>query len=551
MSATHYGSIGEDDDSDEEELRTKPRAMETVTTSLRGRGKSKRPRFSFVALLVFAAFIAFGYLVLTCIDNSITFGPDGIFSNEKQRFYGDQLVDHYRFHNRETTPGNNATTWSQRYFDDDTYFKGPGHPIFIILGGEDAMERIIYPFVSQHLARRFSAYTMCVEHRFYGISYPTKSPTNEDLRKLLSVSQALADFARLIRHKQDEFGCGARGSKHYCPVMTVGASYSGFLSALMRLVHPDTVDIGYAGSAPLPLYSHSVDPNTYYDKVTEVADQASPGCASAVKSALTHVQTFLLTTDQHFENLASDLGVCADVIPAYITSNAMFAQELTMVVVAHWAENNMGYYPPTQPTEFVEGCQIFQNPNRNAMDKVSAFLRMRPGFEECFDMRTEVPPGPHGKISAADWSGVGSGPDDYMWEFQSCTLIQECSMSSESMFPPRQYTMERLTPHCQKRFGVTPYPRGLVEEFGFDDLTQASRILFTNGLNDGWAPCSILHNVSDSVIAFNFPNGAHHSDLTHEGPSEMDTPDIKDGHAQIMHLLKEWLDEVREEGASL
>mmetsp|Transcript_16277 Transcript_16277/g.23639 ORF Transcript_16277/g.23639 Transcript_16277/m.23639 type:complete len:137 (+) Transcript_16277:745-1155(+) len=34
----------------------------------------------------------------------------------------------------------------------------------------------------------------------------------------------------------------------------LGGSYPGFLSAMMRFLHPGVVDIGYASSAPLPLY---------------------------------------------------------------------------------------------------------------------------------------------------------------------------------------------------------------------------------------------------------------------------------------------------------
>jgi lysosomal Pro-X carboxypeptidase len=37
-------------------------------------------------------------------------------------------------------------------------------------------------------------------------------------------------------------------------------------------------------------------------------------------------------------------------------------------------------------------------------------------------------------------------------------------------------------------------------------------------------------NVSNTVTAINFINGAHHSDLSHVGPSDADTDDIKHGY---------------------
>lgn len=72
-----------------------------------------------------------------------------------------------------------------------------------------------------------------------------------------------------------------------------------------------------------------------------------------------------------------------------------------------------------------------------------------------------------------------------------------------------------------------------------------TRILFTNGLKDGWSVGGIKQNLSESLIALNFPNGAHHSDLSGRGPSEDDSDDIKHGFVSIMEILGGWLEEVR------
>ena len=60
---------------------------------------------------------------------------------------------------------------------------------------------------------------------------------------------------------------------------------------------------------------------------------------------------------------------------------------------------------------------------------------------------------------------------------------------------------------------------------------------------DGWSVGGIKTNLSDSLIALNFENGAHHSDLSHLGPNPMDTPDITEGYKTITRLLGEWLRE--------
>lgn len=455
-------------------------------------------------------------------------------------FFHDQLVDH----NDES-----AGKYSQRYYESTDHFKGPGHPIFIILGGEDELDQILYPFISDTLGRRFGAYTVNPEHRFYGESQPVANPTNEDLRELLTPAQALNDFVRLLRHKQAEFGCGPRGTPEYCPVMSVGASYPGFLAVLMRIDHSEVVDIGYGSSAPLNLYSHRTSQYAYFEKVTEVADRASPGCADAVRDTLMDVRESILRTRDSTEDLASlaaDLGVCTVSIPDYIDTAELFAQELFMIIAAHFAEDNMGYYPPTPDQDLIQGCKIFQDTKKDAMGRVSAFLRRREGFEKCFDMKSELPPGPHGTISASDWSGTGDGNSGLMWDFQGCDLIQECGMSEKSMFVPRDWSLDWLTSHCEDRFGVTPDPKELRRQFHFEDLSKQTRILFTNGLSDGWSAASITVE-SDHFKVVNMPNGAHHSDLTHNGPSDADTPDIKDAHVRITKIVSDWLDETREE----
>ena len=123
--------------------------------------------------------------------------------------------------------------------------------------------------------------------------------------------------------------------------------------------------------------------------------------------------------------------------------------------------------------------------------------------------------------------------------------------SAKSMFPTRKWTYAALTEYCQGRYGkeVKPKPHALVAEWHFDDLVGqgASRILFTNGMQDMWSGGSYLENVSDSILALNFENGAHHSDLSHIGPSDKDTDDIRLGFVQITNILAGWLDEIKTE----
>ena len=202
-------------------------------------------------------------------------------------FWDDQLVNHFT-----DDPVESAKTWSNRYYKykSTKYYKGPGSPIFVVGGGEGSLEKMLYPFIEEHLAPRFGAAVIYVEHRFYGPYQPImgREATVRELLELLTPQQAMADMIHLTKHFKDELGCSeyTRESSKYCPVITVGASYPGVLSALLRVVYPDFVDISYASSAPLKLHDQSTNQYVYYDIVTETAEQMSKGCAKAVRDTL-------------------------------------------------------------------------------------------------------------------------------------------------------------------------------------------------------------------------------------------------------------------------
>jgi len=269
-------------------------------------------------------------------------------------YYTDQLVDHF---------AEDTETWANRYYVGEEHWKGPGNPIFLVIGGEGAVDEVLYPFVMDVLAPRMGAYVLQTEHRFYGTSYPTKAgpsaiPTDEEYKALFRPDQAIEDYARLTRHIQGKIGCSIdRTNPNYCPVISVGASYPGFLSAMMRFVHPEIVDMSYASSAPLKLYDQSLDQYVYFDHITKVADRDSPGCKDAQKSTLMAAHEKLQKMD--IKKAAKAMGICQHKIPAYITSPEIFAYEIIMMVGLSWADFNMDYHPPKDPsTAYVPYCCV-------------------------------------------------------------------------------------------------------------------------------------------------------------------------------------------------
>ena len=194
------------------------------------------------------------------------------------------------------------------------------------------------------MAERLHAYIIEPEHRFYGASIPTP-PYDTDKLSLLTAQQALADAAAFIQAHRRMLNCtGERGSPR-CPVITVGGSYPGFLSAMMRLRYPAVVDAAWAASAPMGFYSQAVAQNAYYERVTASAARADARCPPAVRAA---VAATLGAPGATKEQIAAGANLCLP-LPAYLEAGdaALLVDELAMVFQYSWANLNMANYPPT------------------------------------------------------------------------------------------------------------------------------------------------------------------------------------------------------------
>jgi hypothetical protein len=113
-------------------------------------------------------------------------------------------------------------TWLNRYYQSTKYFGGPGKPIFMVIGGEDAMDDgMYYPFVNEYLAKQFQAAVIQMEHRFYGPFQPIRNASTDELLRYLTVQQALEDMVTITAHFKMELGCDPlHSSPDYCPVVS-------------------------------------------------------------------------------------------------------------------------------------------------------------------------------------------------------------------------------------------------------------------------------------------------------------------------------------------
>mmetsp|Transcript_24688 Transcript_24688/g.53252 ORF Transcript_24688/g.53252 Transcript_24688/m.53252 type:complete len:407 (+) Transcript_24688:170-1390(+) len=337
---------------------------------------------------------------------NLALSDEDFHDQDEAQFYDDQLVDHFN---------GDTSTWSNRYYKSTNYFKGPGHPIFMVVGGEGALDHgMLYPFVTQHLAPYFGAAVIQIEHRFYGPYQPItgREATVPELIELLTPQQAMADHIQLTKSFKEELNCLQydKSSENYCPVVSVGGSYPGFLSAMFRLAYSNFIDISYASSAPLKLYDQTADQNVFYDIVTKAAERSSEGCADAVSSALQEAVEMINEASSVKEAVKS-MNMCVDTVPEYITTLKTLSADVMMAIGFSFADFDMGAYPPGPDLGIYKACQVFQKEDSNSLKKVANFFQLLKADEDeeeewglvgdegsCFDLSVFLPDGDNPRI---------------------------------------------------------------------------------------------------------------------------------------------------------
>lgn len=93
------------------------------------------------------------------------------------------------------------------------------------------------------IAKEFGALIVFSEHRYYGCSMPygDKSFSHQNRLGYLTTEQAIADYVDLIKDLRDKAATRFNTCRPLNPVITFGGSYSGMLSAYIRMKYPASV----------------------------------------------------------------------------------------------------------------------------------------------------------------------------------------------------------------------------------------------------------------------------------------------------------------------
>ncbi|CAM0947175.1 unnamed protein product [Alopecurus aequalis] len=454
--------------------------------------------------------------------------PEGTAASGFTTHFFPQELDHFTF-----TPAS-STVFYQRYLVNDTFWARSdvdgevAGPIFVYTGNEGSVEL----FVQQtgfmfDIAPKFGALLVFIEHRFYGESKPFGNRSYDSAEELgyLTSTQALADYAILIGSLKHNL------SAVDSPVVVFGGSYGGMLAAWFRLKYPHVAIGALASSAPILMFDHITPWTSLYDAISQDYKSESLNCFSVIK-AVWDVLYERGSSKMGLLELSKTFRACqtvpsADMFVRWLEEAFKFTTLFDYPIPVNFVVN-LPAYPVKQM------CKIIDSFSRgtDVVDKVFAAASLYynyTGRMRCFRIENAADP---------------LGP---VWQWQACTeMILPMTSSKESMFPPSNFSYQKTSSYCLRKFKVQPRAHWITTEYGGNKIEQVlkrfgSNIIFSNGLRDPLSRGGVLKNISSSIIALVAEKGAHHFDL--RGATKDDPDWVVEQRRQEVEIIQGWIDQ--------
>lgn len=194
-----------------------------------------------------------------------------------------QLIDH-----KNPSLG----TFTQRYWYNDEFYKGPGSPIVLNAPGEFAADDYLGYTKNVTLQGVFAqtngGAVILLEHRYWGGSSPYQNLTVETLQ-YLTLDQAVQDLVHFAKTVRLPFDPQGSSKPDKAPWILSGCSYPGALTAWTNVLAPGTFWAYHCSSAVV----QSVTEYWQYYQPIDLA--LAKNCSADLKRINRHVQKVLTT----------------------------------------------------------------------------------------------------------------------------------------------------------------------------------------------------------------------------------------------------------------
>ncbi|XP_022096081.1 thymus-specific serine protease-like [Acanthaster planci] len=430
-----------------------------------------------------------------------------------------QPLDHFEVLTTETFP--------QPFYVVDQYWKKPNGPVFLYIGGEWNVRASEFTNGNMvDLAEKYGALILAVEHRFYR-NFENAESMSLDQLNYLSSHQALADLAAFREFATKKFNLTERNLW-----ISFGCSYSGMLSAWLRLKYPHLIHGAVSSSGPLRAVANFKEYNeivttAFGDPVAKGSEQ----CVSRIRAAF---KTFRNKVDnEQYTELQQAFNSCRPL--TNINDRRLLASTLQNPFMAAVQYNLPGYFN----VEAV--CNIMTNESYPDAFEALRAIYFKPTYwdqYQCQDFSYD------GYTSYyRNTSRVTTGRP---WLYQTCSqygFYQTCDSDTNCMFTDL-YDLNISLQFCKDVFGIDgPQVLGHVDwtnSFYGSDMPWGSRIVFANGDLDPWHALGVKNDLSDSMKSIMIRGGAHCQDIV--PVTSYDSDALKAGRTAIENEVKKWLE---------
>ncbi|RZF49314.1 hypothetical protein LSTR_LSTR006728 [Laodelphax striatellus] len=436
--------------------------------------------------------------------------------------YFDQKLDHF--------DKSNNKTWKQRYYIYselyDTYKFYPSIPLFLILGGEMAVN---YGTATNNspmfsIGKDYKALMVVLEHRYYGESKPTPNITTENL-KYLSSRQAVEDIAYFVDEIKKKYGMKCNNE-----VVLFGGSYAGALAAWTRLKHPDKINVVQASSAPVAnIYNFRGFNNVVRSSIKLYDDK----CASVIYEGAMKQQE-LAQTEEGQKNLTEKFQACRTLTDKN-NRRAFFQTQIGQI--GHQVQ-----YNGTKNDSIPHTCSLLTagGDEISSVDKLANYL-IETSSDNCtgYDYSADIK-----YLQHTDY--ISKDPFRQFLYMDCNEFGLSITSDTNDSFYADTLGVDFYDDRCKDVFGdkyTSEYIKSQVEKtnayYGKFNYRQG-KVLFTNGQLDPYQAASILEsNDKIGYKALVIENVGHTRDLDVE--SEMDPPALKEARVQIKKIIKGWI----------